>query len=209
MHFGVSTLAGCPLYCLSCDLSSCPEGPAPSPALDEAGRPIYVVTSSGASFKLVIEARPQGAPIDSELVPVTTTERPGLQVLSRNRLGPSLPPPEPVDCRSNLPSEEWGGIPGIEPLDYAASQPVTDALTDFACRFEVHTDPAFSCTLDVRGNSTFRNPDGASGGTVQFCHRVGSKTFFPSGVDTILSARARDQDGFLGAPVEIVVRVRP
>jgi len=132
-----------------------------------------------------------------------------LQILANKRLGPIDPQPEDVDCRSSLGIQNWGGIPANPTLEYDPLQTVTDALSDFACRFEIHRDPGLACTEDNLGNFRFMNPDGAANGTVQFCYYVTSKGAFPAGEDTILKVRAVDTAGNPGLASEIVVRIRP
>ena len=112
----------------------------------------------------------------------------------------------PVDCRSGLPSSQWGGIAGVNPPDFGATQSITDVLTDFACRFQV--SPVGSpCTLDSNGNSNLLSPSGNSTYR-QFCHAVSGIDAFPLG-DTILTLQLRDTSQNLGPSQQIVVRVVP
>ncbi len=212
MWFSVSTGSGCPITCPGCDVQSCGSQPTPTPPTDPEGRPIFDRRSS-AYFLIVVEARKSsvtGSPaLDQTLLPADPEIPPGLQILTNKRLGPLEPPPEYVDCRSGSGIEDWGGIPANPALEYDGSQSITDALSDFACRFEIHKDPSAACTADNLGNYRFMNPGGATNGAVQYCYYVNSKGAFPAGENTVLKARAVDMSGNAGPSSEIVIRVAP
>ncbi len=125
------------------------------------------------------------------------TVQPDLQIESSNDLG--LKPTQAV-CDKAFPA--LGGVPAVNPPDFSAIQPVSDALNDLACRFKVFSDGDFACTQDTSGNLTFDS--GSS--TVQFCMLVNQALTFPGG-DTVLTARLRDIAGSAGPPAQIIVRI--
>jgi len=96
-----------------------------------------------------------------------------------------------------------GGVPGIDPPNFTPGNSfVTNALNDFACRFEAFSraDP---CTrVDATGGSRMID----SNADVQFCDIVARTATFPPG-ESLLSVRLRDQIGNLGPTAQIVVRV--
>jgi len=101
-----------------------------------------------------------------------------------------------------------GGIPAIDPPDFADTQMISDAINDLGCRFKnsagdpVARDPSDACTM-VETNQ-FHFVDANS--TVQFCARIDSEFPFPVG-DTVVTARLRDADGVIGPVRQIVVRI--
>jgi hypothetical protein len=123
--------------------------------------------------------------------------RPDLQLLSSRALGDG----SPAVCDNSFPNE--GGVPAVQPPDFAVEQAVSDALNDFGCRFRVFGEPGFACTQDNNGNFRFAG----QATTVQFCSLVNDAVTFPSG-DTVLTVRLRDTAGNVGPATEIVVRIR-
>ncbi len=95
-----------------------------------------------------------------------------------------------------------GGIPGINPADFGPSQFVSNALADFACRFEFHL-PASPCTLDGNGIEATIGPVAP---TAQFCDQVSATAAFPEG-DSLLTVQLADVVGNIGPTAQIVVRV--
>jgi hypothetical protein len=124
------------------------------------------------------------------------TQQPDLQIESSNNLGN----PTQVVCDNSFPA--LGGVPAVNPPDFSAVQPVSDALNDFGCRFKVFAASDFACTQDASGNLMFRNPSS----TVQFCTLVNEALTFPSG-ETVVTVRLRDTAGNLGPPAQIIVRI--
>ena len=79
----------------------------------------------------------------------------------------------------------------------------SDALNDFACRFDPQASAATPCTiLDASRDPHLINQSA----TVQFCDFVGKTAVFPPG-DSILSVTLRDLAGNTGPTAQIVVRV--
>lgn len=209
MYFALARGGGCPWSCPACEVKSCAFTPTPTPELDPDGRQIFR-SGSDAYFMIVVEARPSGAAVNQTVLPLDSSQRPGLQLFTSNALGPDTPPAAEVDCRSGLSLDQYGGIPGVDPPDYDdPSDTVTDALTDLACRFQATTDRESACTVDVAGRPAFLNPAGATNGIVQFCHFVIAKSSFPAGQDTVLTVRVADTAGKLGPASEIVVHIGP
>ena len=176
---------------------------------DDLGRPVYLRTI-GAAFFIVVEVKP--APVTGSRPPGSIvfnsdpndpSARPDFQILSNRDLGNGS---AAVCDKGPVPSNPLGGVPGFNPLDFdPLSQAVADALNDFGCRFDVHTqvDP---CTNDDAGNPAFLG----SGTTLQYCTAtvVGAELHFPPG-DTVLTVQVRDSGGHLGFPATLVVRVSP
>jgi len=131
-------------------------------------------------------------------------DRPSLQIQASAELGDGSmvvcdtgPPP---------PAGEGGGIPPVFPPSFAeGDQTITNALNDFACRFE-EQPPAINsenaCTLNAVGNFSFLG----TGTQLQFCDDVSQVAAFAVG-DTVLTARVLDVNGTPGPSTQIVVRV--
>jgi hypothetical protein len=172
----------------------------------EDGIPIYE-RPNNFGFIIVVEGRPgtSGKSLSSFGTvdnPATGSSRSSLQILASNALGNGSstvcdvgPRPDPI-----------GGVPAENPIDFGPSQGTTDAINDFACRFDFHT-PNAPCTLDGLGNFSLASGEVASG-TRQYCTApaVGRELAFPSG-DTILTAQLADTGGNLGSPVTIMLRI--
>jgi len=184
----------------------CSGYPLPTPAYDNLGRRIFQRADS--SFVIVVEARPgsSGAPVCvpglagcDGLTPSDPATRPDLQIESTSPLGDGDPT---VDWRTGAPKNEWGGIAAVAPPSFAANQSITDALQDFASRFDRYGDP---CTLDANGVHATVTQDVA---LVQFCDQLNQnfKATFPVG-DTLLTVQVRDAARNIGPTAQIVVRV--
>ncbi len=159
------------------------------------------MTVMEAAAETVIEARrgTSGQPVGAVLLPPTPTDRPSVWIESDRDLGCN--PTAAVECR--VPGS-IGGVPGINPPSFAPGQTITDALTDYACRFE---PPFFSsqgsCTyIDPTGMSSFVNPNTQ----VQFCTAATLGIAFPLG-DSHLSVQLLDSVGNPGPTAQMVVRV--
>ena len=99
-----------------------------------------------------------------------------------------------------------GGVPAVDPPTFGGTQASANAINDLACRFSARTNATDACTRDFSALSVFIDPTSS----VQFCPRVGvgSEFAFPAG-DTTLTVRLRNNQGQLGPPSSIVVRVYP
>lgn len=191
--------------CFACDVPNCncAGTPTRTPALDDQGRRVFA-PSLGRGFLLVVEARP-----GSSLLPVgmfvpaaipNSPQRPDLQIQSNQDLGDG----STAICDHAFPA--FGGVPGIDPPTFEAGAAITDALIDFACRFEV-LSPNGPCTLNGFGVPAVLTPGGLPPGSLQFCLSVAAPEGFAEGRDTLLTVRLRDVDGNVGPPAQIVVRV--
>ncbi len=163
---------------------------------DTQGRQIFA-TNYG-QFIIVVEAVPgfSGAAAGMSLSAVAPSGRPDLQIENNRDMGNgSL---AVCDAAQN------GGVPGVPTPDFSpGSQFITDALNDFACRFDPDISASAPCTiLDTTGLYETITPNPS----VQFCDIVQSNASFPSG-DSILTLRLRDVLGNLGPPAQILVRV--
>jgi hypothetical protein len=180
-HFGAARADGLPV----------------PPVSVEKGIPTYQ-TNTGAGFMLVVEAKPGlgGHEVGRRIfahVPNDPTVRPDLEIISNRPLGDG----SPKVCDSRRP--DIGGIPAAP--SFAETQAITDAINDFACRFETHNDNESACTVNASGDFAFVNPET----TQQFCMAVARAWGFPVG-DTILTVRVRDVKGNPGPPKQIRIR---
>jgi hypothetical protein len=157
-------------------------------SVDKKGIPTYI-SAVGSGFMLVIEAEPG----PSGLAPARQVfayvagdpkSQPDLQIETSRNMGDG----SPVVCDRSRPN--IGGIPGISPPSFAETQRVSDAINDFACRFEIFVQSDSSCTLGKNGEYSFINKDS----TTQFCMIVARAWAFPPG-ETLLSVRVRDNAG--------------
>lgn len=157
-------------------------------------------TRSG-QFVIVVEGRPgnSGAPVGVSLEP-GIDGRPDLQIQNTRDMGNG----SRTVCDTGPPSAGGGGVPGVDPPRFDAEDPfVTDALNDFACRFDPSVSNSSPCTVLDEG----REPRlVVSSSTAQFCDFVGSTAAFPPG-DNVLTVRLRDVSGRPGPTAQIVVRV--
>lgn len=156
-------------------------------------------------FLIFVEARPGVSGLRPGSVtfasnPADPHVLPDLQILVDRPLGNG----STVVCDRG-PGQPIGGIPATVPLSFADAQAVSDAINDFACRFDARAASAQACTRDTFGVDAFTN----AASTIQFCTSpgVGSEMAFPPG-DTIVTVRVRDIAGQPGPPRTIVVRVR-
>ena len=192
--FGIANSDGC----FACDVSlcQCAGTPSPTPAFDPQGRRLFLAT--GGRFLLVVEAKPgsSGAKVGSNLKVDPSAQRPDLQIENAQNMGGG----STAVCDIG---PGGGGIPGISPADFGSSQSISDALADFACRFEFQNLPASPCTLDSNGNFSTLGPLTP---TAQFCDLVSATAAFPQG-DSLLTVQVADVAGNLGPTAQIVVRV--
>lgn len=169
-------------------------------ATDEQGRKVFR-RSSTSGFIIYIEGRPgaSGLPIGTELLNTKSgdpTRQPDLQIESSRDLGDG----SVAVCDNSFPN--LGGVPGVNPADFAAVQSVSDALNDLACRFSVYNETDFACTQGDSGDFVFSN----ASSTTQFCTLISSTLTFSIG-DTLLTVRLRDTAGNAGTAVSMVVRI--
>lgn len=197
-YFGLVRPDGCQIGCFQS--SGCRCSVTPTPLFDGAGRRIFPAQGGGRGL-LVVEGRPgqSGFPPGIRLETEEGDERPDLQLESDRPLGDGsaaicdIGPPPPLGT--------GGGVPAVDPPQFADGEAVTDALRDFACRFAVQPTSEDACSLDSLGNFAFVAP----ATTIQFCNQVTSVARFSTG-DTVLTARLRDVLGNLGPPAQIVIR---
>jgi len=173
------------------------------------GTPIYD-RPTHFGFILVIEGRPGSSGkamgtfgIDGN--PATGGSRASVQIVSDRPLGNGStaicdigPPPAPV-----------GGVPASGMASFPPDQNVTDAINDFACRFDFHSRGSQACTLDSLRNFAFAtDPALIVSQTRQYCTvpAIGRELSFPSG-STRLTLQLTDFAGNIGDRRQIVVRV--
>ncbi|MBI1817853.1 MAG: hypothetical protein HYR72_22990 [Deltaproteobacteria bacterium] len=175
---------------------------------DGNGRLIYE-RRFGQGFSLVVEGRPgiSHSPVGLSAFnysPDDPAVRPDMQMLVSRPLGNG----STTVCDNTL--HMFGGVPSVDPANYALTQHISDAINDLGCRFNNGTGnpggrgPDDACTLFPDGEFHFVDPNS----TAQFCGRVASPFGFPEG-DTIATVRLSDQQGVVGATRQIVVRVNP
>lgn len=124
--------------------------------------------------------------------------RPDLQIQNTRPLGDG----SSTVCDTGQPPA-GGGVPGILPPSFdPLSGLITNALVDFACRFEAF-DRTSPCTRsDASGDARLIDPSAEA----QFCDIVAATAVFPPG-ESVLTARLRDALGNVGPTAQIVVRV--
>ncbi len=175
-------------------------------SFDAEGRPIYV-RSGPSGFVLVVDAKPgtNRAPVGVTAFnydPANPSARPDLQIQVSRPLGDASA--EVCDDTEG----NFGGVPGIDPPNFAETQAISDAMNDLGCRFNDGTGHPGGRTFD---SACVLFPDGEfrfvdSTATVEFCGFISVPLRFADG-DTIVTARVRDTAGILGPPRQIVIRV--
>ncbi len=178
-----------------------PEEPA---AAAGDGTPIYERVV-GSGFLILVEGRRgrSNRPIGTNLFnsnPDDAGARPDLQIQVNRKLGNG----SALVCdRGPTPDSPIGGVPAVNPPSYDITQPISDALNDFACRFDFHITNDDACTKNELGNFSF-----VSNLTqTQFCSvpAVGVELLFQSG-DTEVTVQLRDTGGAIGNQRKIIVR---
>lgn len=157
-------------------------------SVDKKGIATYL-SAAGSGFQLVVEAKPGLSGLDpgrrvAAYDAGDPKSRPDLEIESSRDMGDG----SRAVCDRMRPN--IGGIPGINPPNFAETQPLSDAINDFACRFETFLQPDSACTVDKNGEFAFESKES----TLQFCMVVARAWAFPLG-DTLLSVRLRDTDG--------------
>ena len=185
-HFGAARADGLPMEPIS---------------VDNQGIPTYR-QAAGSGFMIVVEAKAGASNLEVgrrvfAYVQDDPTVRPDLEIESSHDMGDG----SPAVCDRRKPT--IGGIPGINPPNFAETKRVSDAINDFGCRFETFIESESSCTLNQNGDYSFVKKDT----TTQFCMMVARAYAFPVG-ETILSVRLRDTDGNPG-PIKQMRIVRP
>ncbi|HYD48090.1 MAG TPA: hypothetical protein VEB21_07080 [Terriglobales bacterium] len=185
--------------CVSCCEEECLKTPTPAAVYDDQGRRVYDL-NNGSQFILVVEAAEgvSGAAVGESLLPLPPDNRPDLQVQSNRPLGNG----SMAVCDVGAPPQ-GGGIPAVDPPSYGPASAISDALNDFACRFEVR-ERAEACTIKtIQRVPMVISPQAE----VQYCNQVAATAAFPPG-DTVLTAKVRDSSGQLGPAAQIVVRIK-
>ncbi|MCX8073285.1 MAG: hypothetical protein N3C12_12660 [Candidatus Binatia bacterium] len=184
------------MFC--CELE-CQSWPTPTPEFDAAGRLVYRLTSG--QFLIVVEGRPglSAQPLGTSLQP-GADGRPDIWIENNRNLGNgSL-----TVCDTGPPSLGGGGIPGVDPPRFDPDDLfVTNALVDFACRFDPYITVNTPCTIvDASRDPKLLQPNS----TWQFCSAVTATMVFPPG-ENLLSVALRDVAGNTGPTAQIVVVV--
>jgi len=95
-----------------------------------------------------------------------------------------------------------GGIPGVDPPNFAATPDIINTLQSFAIWF-TYQSPGAACTLAPGGGSyAYVSP----GATAQFCDPMNAPQAFPPG-DSLLTVQLKDTGGNVGPTAQIIVRV--
>ena len=95
-----------------------------------------------------------------------------------------------------------GGIPGIDPPNFASTPDIINALQSFAIWF-TYQSPGSACTFAPGGGSyAYVNPIA----TAQFCDPMSAPQAFPPG-DSLLTVQLTDAGGNVGPTAQIIVRV--
>jgi hypothetical protein len=175
--------------------------PVDPTSVDKNGVPTYT-TAAGSGFILVVEAKPGEGnhEVGRRLyahVEDDPTVRGDLEIISNRDLGDG----SKAVCDRERPT--IGGIPAVNPPSFELTQPISDAINDFACRFETFTESDFSCTMDKREVYSFVDQET----TTQFCLIIARAYGFPEGT-TEVSVRVRDIRGNPG-PVKKLRITRP
>lgn len=178
------------------------------------GIPIYERRGS-SGWRIIVEGKPgsSGARVGVAGTYPGMSQNPyraDLQIQSNRQLGNG----STYVCDRG-PQAPIGGIPAINPPDFGPSDAVTDAINDFACRFDAHSESGSACTMFGSGFAFVMMPprvpndDPSSWSRMQFCSvpSVGFEMRFPAGQDTLLTVQLTDTQGNVGDQEQIVVRV--
>jgi hypothetical protein len=97
-----------------------------------------------------------------------------------------------------------GGVPAVPDLVFGSDQSTTNAINDFACRFDTHPQTTVACTFDELGNFSYVD----SRTTAQFCSvpALGQELALKPGI-TRFKAQLADVSGNIGSMSEIAIRV--
>jgi hypothetical protein len=168
------------------------------------GLPIFV-RSAGAIFQLIVEGRPglSRLAVGPSTYVEDLSDFPDLQIEVANALGDG----STAVCDRSAPS--IGGVPGIEPANFAPTTANIALVNDLACRFldglgqPLGRGPNNPCVKFLPSEDYhFVNP----ASTMEYCGKVESAIAFPLG-DTRITVRLRDIDGHVGEPARFIVRI--
>jgi hypothetical protein len=194
--FGVlSRLDGCVFCCEA----QCAGLPTPVPVFDAEGRRVF--SMNRGQFLIVVEGAPglSGLLPGSSLMPAPPSNRTDLWIQNTRPMGNG----SVTVCDTGSIAMGGGGVPGINPPTFDPFNSfVTNALNDFACRFEALTSSTACTQTNATGDSRTVNPMT----TTQFCDIVSATATFEPG-EHVLSVQLRDIGGNLGPTAQIVVRV--
>ena len=186
--------------CVFCCNADCLTTPTPTPHI-EGGKRVFETLSG--RVVLVVEGAPgsNGNAVATSLDAVDPDQRPDMQIQSTMNIGDG-DPEIPAACPPGQGTTDRG-IPGLPIPTFADAPGVTDALLDFACRFDPGVSAAIPCTMrDASGDPKTINPSA----TAQFCDSVPDNAKFQPG-DSLLTVRLRDNFGNPGPTAQIIVRV--
>jgi hypothetical protein len=171
---------------------------------DAEGVPIYT-RSMGTGFHLVVEGKPglSGVAVGRFSYLGDPTMLADLQAQVTQPLGNA----SPEVCDSS--GSRAGGVPAINPPTARPSSDQIGIIDDLACRFvdgggAPIARPRNEACVKFLPSEDYGFVDDES--TVQFCAPIDSTLRFPPG-DTLLTVRLRDEDGNVGEPAHITIRV--
>jgi hypothetical protein len=150
---------------------------------------------------IVVEGAPgsSAAQPGKSVQPTGDDNRPDLQIESARSMGNG----SFAVCDTGPASSGGGGIPGITPPSFQAdSAMITNALTDFACRFQQFNAGAPCTFVDASGEAKLVTGNA----TIQFCDFIATTALFPPG-DSLVTVRLRDTLANVGPTAQVVVRV--
>lgn len=154
---------------------------------------IYVEGRPGVSNRPVARTTFNWSESDPNLLP-------DFQIWTSENLGAN---PTDTVCDTQIP--DIGGVKELDPPIFG-SQTTANRINDLSCRFDARLPASGDfCTIDRFGNFALRNPLSS----VQFCSSagIGSEIAFPSGKDTRVTVRLRDNQGNVGPTDSIWIRV--
>jgi hypothetical protein len=123
---------------------------------------------------------------------------PNVQIESSQNMGNGS---NPV-CSPSGAYNDDGGIPGINPPNFAPTPGIINALQSFAVWFLSYS-PGAACTFAPGGGSyAYVSPIA----TAQFCDEMSAPQAFPPG-DSLLTVQLEDTGGKVGPTAQIIVRV--
>jgi hypothetical protein len=160
---------------------------------------------TGTNFTLVVEGKPgvSGSPVGRFSYLGDPTMLSDLEVQATQPLGNgSL---TVCDRSGSMP----GGVPAIDPPVLPPNPSLAGIINDFSCRFVDGTGAPVARRESEACVKFLPSEDygfvGADS-TVQFCGDISSTLRFPPG-PTLVTATLRDEDGNIGAPAQLVIRV--
>jgi hypothetical protein len=160
----------------------------------------------GFGFIIIVEGRRGGDNVNVGSSsynhdPFDPGTRPDLQIIADRRLGDGS-----GEVCDNMPPD-FGGIPAVSPLSFDVTQPISNAINDFGCRFVDGTGVPGgrlangACVLYPDGEYRFA----VAQSQIQFCATVSRPMEFLAG-ETRLMVRLRNIAGQTGATRTIIVR---